>query len=447
MNTPAIAAVLPSAPVKTGNAPGAGRSDAEPDAGPSSFSNVLAGQHGAQAGGQTAPGKSAKAEAQHGQAEERNVDLPAADQALAKNIAEQGLTLPQLALHIAAEVAAVRHAAGTGPAVPGKQALAEARDGGRGRSMEAGLIAGTSRTGASDKMASELIQITPQAGAAAAHPAGAVGQDAMASLLGAATNGRQQTTAANVQAAGRAASVAGAKQAVLTMQARVRAGEASPDSIIPADFLAAKAQVTQALDAAAGLAQTNLTNAQAAASHGVAAAGSITGTGGASASFAALTAAGSGNLPTVATPLNHPAWGADFSRQFVSIAQGAPNMPHTAELRLDPPELGPIRITINISDNVANAVFVSPHAAVRQTVENALPQLQQLLAQAGISLGEASVNDQGQSDQAFHEASSSGTRSTGNGGNAGTVAGASDGGLASALARSPAPNALVDTFA
>src|SRR5690606_40712825 len=113
-----------------------------------------------------------------------------------------------------------------------------------------------------------------------------------------ATAGRHQTITANVQTAGRAASVAGAKQAVLTMQARVRAGQASPDTIIPADFLAAKAQVTQALDAAAGLAQTNLVNAQAAASHGLAAAGSINGAGGANASFAALTAAAaSGNLP------------------------------------------------------------------------------------------------------------------------------------------------------
>jgi flagellar hook-length control protein FliK len=108
-------------------------------------------------------------------------------------------------------------------------------------------------------------------------------------------------------------------------------------------------------------------------------------------------------LPGIATPLQSPQWGAEFGRQFVSLTQGAHNMPHTAELRLDPPELGPLRISINISDNVAHAVFTSPHAAVRQTVENSLPQLQQLLAQAGISLGQTSVNDQGQADQSFNE--------------------------------------------
>src|SRR3546814_884422 len=119
-------------------------------------------------------------------------------------------------------------------------------------------------------------------------------------------------------------------------------------------------------------------------------------------------------------------------------------MPHTAELRLDPPELGPLRISINLSDNVAHAVFVSPHAAVRQTVENALPQLQQLLAQAGISLGQTSVSDQGQSQQAFNESSGNGQRNS-----SGNAAGGSEvaGGVLQTATRSRAPDALVDTFA
>src|SRR3546814_225550 len=116
----------------------------------------------------------------------------------------------------------------------------------------------------------------------------------------------------------------------------------------------------------------------------------------------------------------------------------------SSDLRLDPPELGPLRISINLSDNVAHAVFVSPHAAVRQTVENALPQLQQLLAQAGISLGQTSVSDQGQSQQAFNESSGNGQRNS-----SGNAAGGSEvaGGVLQTATRSRAPDALVDTFA
>lgn len=104
------------------------------------------------------------------------------------------------------------------------------------------------------------------------------------------------------------------------------------------------------------------------------------------------------NLPsgsaTVTTPLQHPEWGRNFSQQVSSFSQTMKNGLKTIELRLDPPELGPIRIAIGLSDNVAQASFLSPHAAVRQAVEQALPQLQEQLAQAGISLGQTSVGEQ-----------------------------------------------------
>lgn len=117
-------------------------------------------------------------------------------------------------------------------------------------------------------------------------------------------------------------------------------------------------------------------------------------------------------MPVVSTPLSNPAWAADFSRQFVALAQGNPTQPHTAELRLDPPELGPVRITLHISDSVAQAVFVSPHAVVRQTIENALPQLQQQLAQAGLSLGQTNVSDQQPNQQGFQQAPPQGRGNT-----------------------------------
>jgi flagellar hook-length control protein FliK len=99
---------------------------------------------------------------------------------------------------------------------------------------------------------------------------------------------------------------------------------------------------------------------------------------------------------TVPTPLGHAEWGRDFSQQVSSFSQHLRNGLQTIELRLDPPDLGPIRISLSMADNVAQASFVSPHAAVRQAVEQALPQLQEQLAQAGISLGQTSVGEQHQ---------------------------------------------------
>ena len=151
---------------------------------------------------------------------------------------------------------------------------------------------------------------------------------------------------------------------------------------------------------------------------------------------------------SIPTPLDSPQWASDFGRQFVSMAKGGVNMPQTAELRLDPPELGPLRISINVVDNVAHAIFVSAHANVRHTLENSLPQLQQLLAQAGISLGQTSVSDHGQPQQAFGDGEGGDHRQTSQ---AIAIGDAAGGDIAHASlgsgSRSPAPDALVDTFA
>lgn len=109
----------------------------------------------------------------------------------------------------------------------------------------------------------------------------------------------------------------------------------------------------------------------------------------------ALTTAHSAQITTPLHQVNQ--WGTDFGRVMVQISQQAAQHPgiNTAEIRLDPPELGPLRIVLSVTDSVASAMIFAAHAQTRQTVEQALPQLQQQLAQAGLSLGEANVSDQG----------------------------------------------------
>lgn len=107
------------------------------------------------------------------------------------------------------------------------------------------------------------------------------------------------------------------------------------------------------------------------------------------------------SMQPINIPLNRPEWPAALSARFLHIVRNTDQGSHTAELRIHPPELGPLRIAVSVADNVAQAAFFSPHAAVRHAVDQALPQLQQLMAQAGISLGQASVNDQQHTGQFF----------------------------------------------
>jgi len=62
-----------------------------------------------------------------------------------------------------------------------------------------------------------------------------------------------------------------------------------------------------------------------------------------------------------------------------------------AELNLNPANLGPLKVTLTMGDNQAQAMFVSAHESVRKAVEAALPQLRTTLAEQGINLGQTSV--------------------------------------------------------
>jgi len=68
------------------------------------------------------------------------------------------------------------------------------------------------------------------------------------------------------------------------------------------------------------------------------------------------------------------------------------NQQQSAQLHLNPPELGPLKITITLHDNQATAQFASAHAQVRDAIESAMPRLREMLADSGISLGNASVS-------------------------------------------------------
>ncbi|QTC00101.1 flagellar hook-length control protein FliK [Alcaligenes sp. SORT26] len=153
---------------------------------------------------------------------------------------------------------------------------------------------------------------------------------------------------------------------------------------------------------------------------------------------------------TVATPVQSPDWGAAMGRQMITLAQQAQGGIQSADIRLDPPELGPLRITLQMQDGMAHAMITSPHAQVRQALEQSLQQLQQQFAENGLTLGQADVGDQNASHQAFHDQLAAK-------GNQGDQPAFSLNGLAAAEDNSPlvnssvtrplAPNALVDTFA
>jgi flagellar hook-length control protein FliK len=91
---------------------------------------------------------------------------------------------------------------------------------------------------------------------------------------------------------------------------------------------------------------------------------------------------------TAAKPAHTETWPQQFSEKIVWMAK---NDQQTAQINITPPQLGPVQITLSLNGDSANVLFASPHAEVRQVIENSLPQLREMLASAGISLGESNV--------------------------------------------------------
>lgn len=66
----------------------------------------------------------------------------------------------------------------------------------------------------------------------------------------------------------------------------------------------------------------------------------------------------------------------------------------TAEIRLDPPDLGGINIKVNLSGDIAQVNFNVQSAAAKEALDQAAPRLREMLQEQGIELGESVVQQE-----------------------------------------------------
>lgn len=93
------------------------------------------------------------------------------------------------------------------------------------------------------------------------------------------------------------------------------------------------------------------------------------------------------------TPPTAKNWGrAVADKVYIAASQNL----RVANIHLDPPELGALQVRLQVTgpDQQMTVSFSSPHASVRDTLEQQLPKLREMLEEQGINLGESSVNDQ-----------------------------------------------------
>lgn len=107
------------------------------------------------------------------------------------------------------------------------------------------------------------------------------------------------------------------------------------------------------------------------------------------ASAAAATGVAATGVADRLTPaVGTPAWDAALGQKVVWMVAGAQK---SAALTLNPPDLGPLQVVLHVSNSHADATFISAQPEVRQALEAALPRLREMMGDAGIQLGQASV--------------------------------------------------------
>ena len=96
------------------------------------------------------------------------------------------------------------------------------------------------------------------------------------------------------------------------------------------------------------------------------------------------------------TPVRDQNWASDFGQKIVWLAS---NDKQSAQLTLNPPQMGPIEISLNVDKGNASVSFASANAEVRDAIETALPRLREMFASAGIELGQTNVGAESFSQQ------------------------------------------------
>ncbi|WP_339075175.1 flagellar hook-length control protein FliK [Teredinibacter turnerae] len=114
-------------------------------------------------------------------------------------------------------------------------------------------------------------------------------------------------------------------------------------------------------------------------------------------------AQGTDKIP-VTIRFGQTAWAGQVAeRTAMMVAQNL----SSADLQLDPPELGPLQVKVSVHNDQATVTFVSANAQVREALDQSANRLRDMLAQQGVALGDVNVSDH-PSQQSGHQQSQDG---------------------------------------
>ena len=113
----------------------------------------------------------------------------------------------------------------------------------------------------------------------------------------------------------------------------------------------------------------------------------------------------------ITIPPHHPGWNNAVSDRVQWMIG---NNIQTAEIRLDPPELGSLEVKIQVNKDQTTVMFSAPSQQVRDVLEAAVPRLREMMSDMGLSLGDVGVSQESfKQSQETHEQNNSVTAGQG----------------------------------
>ncbi len=95
-------------------------------------------------------------------------------------------------------------------------------------------------------------------------------------------------------------------------------------------------------------------------------------------------------------PVQHPQWGTEFGQRVAWMIDHAIK---SAEIHLDPPDLGPMRLHLKLEGDQVQLAIQAHHPQVRDALEQNLPRLREFLGGQGMNLVQVDISQHGFSGQ------------------------------------------------
>ncbi len=100
------------------------------------------------------------------------------------------------------------------------------------------------------------------------------------------------------------------------------------------------------------------------------------------------------SLP-INTPFNQQGWSDEIGDRVRWLVN---QNVQSAELRLNPPHLGPLDVKVTVQNDQMNILFTAHHAAVRDALESAIPRLREMFGDNGLNLVDVDISQHSSSD-------------------------------------------------